>query len=277
VQKEVSENKMWPLTSYIVCATPRCGSSLLDEALKNTGMAGNPEEYFLPQNRYIWQRTWHTPTFSEYLAEVLHRGTSPNGVFGMKIMWGYFHQCSGQIQRLPGNRHQTTHTALASVFPELSYIWIKRRDKVRQAVSHSKARQTNIWVVTNESVPGEVRKPVFSFQQIDFIVRQLEAHDIAWQRYFALHGLRPYTIFYEDFVENYEKTALNILRYLNISLSEPIQFSARRLQKQADQESEEWVQRYHELKKQKGLHHITACLNTLFVQCVRAPLLSHGL
>src|SRR6267142_4337583 len=32
--------------SYLVCATPRSGSTLLCEALSNTGLAGRPEEYF---------------------------------------------------------------------------------------------------------------------------------------------------------------------------------------------------------------------------------------
>jgi hypothetical protein len=31
---------MQPHTSYLVCGTPRCGSTLLCEALMNTGMAG---------------------------------------------------------------------------------------------------------------------------------------------------------------------------------------------------------------------------------------------
>ena len=34
---------MW---SYLVCATPRSGSTLLCELLKDTGVAGRPEEYF---------------------------------------------------------------------------------------------------------------------------------------------------------------------------------------------------------------------------------------
>src|SRR6201991_2549603 len=35
-----------PNRSYLVCATPRSGSTLLCEALKSTGVAGRPEEYF---------------------------------------------------------------------------------------------------------------------------------------------------------------------------------------------------------------------------------------
>ena len=34
------------LCSYLICATPHSGSTLLCEALKNTGSAGWPEEYF---------------------------------------------------------------------------------------------------------------------------------------------------------------------------------------------------------------------------------------
>src|SRR5205823_4062494 len=37
---------MLPHTSYLVCATPRSGSTLLCEALNNTGLAGHPQEYF---------------------------------------------------------------------------------------------------------------------------------------------------------------------------------------------------------------------------------------
>ena len=35
-----------PTTSYLVCATPRSGSTLLCDLLDQTGAAGHPEEYF---------------------------------------------------------------------------------------------------------------------------------------------------------------------------------------------------------------------------------------
>ena len=38
--------------SYVVCATPRSGSTLLCALLAGTGVAGNPEEYF--------ERLWRT-------------------------------------------------------------------------------------------------------------------------------------------------------------------------------------------------------------------------
>jgi LPS sulfotransferase NodH len=35
-----------PRRSYLVCATPRSGSTLLCETLEQTGIAGRPREYF---------------------------------------------------------------------------------------------------------------------------------------------------------------------------------------------------------------------------------------
>ena len=35
-----------PTRSYLVCATPRSGSTLLCEGLESTGVAGRPREYF---------------------------------------------------------------------------------------------------------------------------------------------------------------------------------------------------------------------------------------
>src|ERR1700733_11310881 len=37
---------MTPMLSYLVCATPRSGSTLLCQALTQTGVAGRPEEDF---------------------------------------------------------------------------------------------------------------------------------------------------------------------------------------------------------------------------------------
>src|SRR5579872_7291023 len=48
-----------PQISYLVCGTPRCGSSLLCETLKNTGIAGRPEEYFWRGDEPFWRERWN--------------------------------------------------------------------------------------------------------------------------------------------------------------------------------------------------------------------------
>jgi len=44
---------MSPHISYLICATHRTGSTLLCEALTNTGLAGHPDEFFWTDNEYV--------------------------------------------------------------------------------------------------------------------------------------------------------------------------------------------------------------------------------
>ena len=39
-------NAVTPKFSYLICATPRCGSTFLSKALSSTRIAGCPEEHF---------------------------------------------------------------------------------------------------------------------------------------------------------------------------------------------------------------------------------------
>src|ERR1051326_2222150 len=192
---------MQPHTSYLVCGTPRSGSSLLCEALTNTDIAGRPEEYFQPANEIIWKERWGTSTYAEYLSHTIEQCTTPNGIFGVKMMWGYFDHFLQNVYQIPDYKRRKipVHRMLQNIFPNLHYIWIKRRDTLRQAVSHAKALQTNQWVIRGEnSCPAH--KPEFSFMQIDFIAQEIHAHNAAWRRFFAQRRIQPLIITYEDFV-----------------------------------------------------------------------------
>lgn len=267
-----------PHTSYLVCGTPRCGSTLFCEALMNTGMAGRPEEYFLPSNEALWRERWGSVTSKNYLAAVMQQGTTPNGVFGAKIMWGYFDHFVSSLQQLPEQkkRERAAHDLMKRTFPNLHYIWIKRRDKVRQAISHAKARQTNVWAVTSETRPLLTKKPVFSFEQIDLMVQELEAQEAAWKNYFLENGIDPFVVVYEDLAARYEEVALEALRYLGVA-HEPVKFAPSRMKKQADEESEVWVQRYLYLKSKSIPHRLLSYANGRLVTFLQTTTVGRSL
>jgi LPS sulfotransferase NodH len=243
--------KMQPHISYLICATPRSGSFLLCEALKNTGLAGQPEEYFWRGDEPFWKERWSVSSYADYVAGAISQGTTLNGVFGAKIMWGYFDDFVGKLRSIAGYEDQPIAELLSTIFPNLHYIWITRRDKVRQAISHEKAIQTNIWAMTDETPPftGELH---FDFARIDAQVHLIESHEAAWQQYFAENGITPFTVIYEELVVAYEQTATQILHELSIPVPEALQFAPRRMRRQTDTLSEEWAQRYHVLKRASG-------------------------
>jgi trehalose 2-sulfotransferase len=242
---------MKPQISYVICAVQRSGSFLLCEALKNTGFAGMPEEYFL--NGEGWEDSWwarqHGVTSrTGYLHLVFEKGTSPNGVFGTKIMWNYFHKMLESLREHPEYKEREAPQVMAALFPNVHYIWIVRRDKVRQAVSWAKAGQTDVYAWHKGEIPLPKREPTFDFGFIDQLYKLILEGEAGWQNYFEACGVQPFKVEYEELVEAYEPTALNVLEYLNVPYPKNLVFGERRLQKQADLLNEAWVEKYMQMK-----------------------------
>jgi LPS sulfotransferase NodH len=269
---------MTPMLSYLVCATPRSGSTLLCRALDQTGVAGHPEEYFealrrsgLPRRPHeyfdptrhanIVERLafrempdrmaepnplWHPDTYDQYLAWALAQGTTANGVFGAKLMWGYLGDFAELLRGIEGMAGRPLPELLARAFPGLRYIQITRENKVRQAVSLWKAVQTQTW----KREPGEeVRpavEPVFSFRAINYLVRQLTAHDASWEAYFLGLGHEPLKLTYEELAHGTEAVVARTLEHLGIPAPRERAREVPRLSVQADEVSEEWVRRFDE-------------------------------
>jgi trehalose 2-sulfotransferase len=265
--------------SYLVCATPRSGSTLLCHLLDQTGIAGHPEEYFealrhsgVPRRpheyfdperhtniierlafRELPDGTAHRPNplwqpdrYERYLSWALEQGTTANGVFGAKLMWGYLGDFADLLRGIEGNAGRPVPELLARTFPDLRYLQITRKDKVRQAVSLWKAVQTQSWRRDSAGDPGPAIEPVFSFRAINFLVRQLTAHDASWDAYFLGLGLQPLKITYEELADAPDPVVRRVLAHLDVPAPADLALDAPALRVQADARSEEWVRRVHE-------------------------------
>src|SRR6266540_4982359 len=83
--------------TFIVCAVPRSGSSLLCELLCMTGVAGAPTEFFDPELEARFRAAWAVESFDEYLQALVVKKTTPNGVFGFKA---HYHQLANAFPEL---------------------------------------------------------------------------------------------------------------------------------------------------------------------------------
>ena len=267
---------VYPHTSYLIMATPRSGSYLCCESLINTHLAGHPTEYFGPVQTRVLSKRLHASNYIECLAWILRKGTTPNGVFGGKVLWQFHEDLAERLREIDGCEKLSFAELLSETFPNLHYIWATRRDKVKQAISFWKASQTRAWVNINaEEWQSEApliadqrgiasniwtdnpfwrsvgQEAVFDYKAIERLRRCLEQDEVEIQNYFTTLGIQPFKVVYEDLVNAYEETALQILDYLQISVPEKLVFGERKLQKQADGQSEEWLQRYYQLKQQE--------------------------
>ncbi|MFP5270392.1 Stf0 family sulfotransferase [Coleofasciculus sp.] len=146
--------------SYIVCSTGRSGSTLLCSTLSDLGFCGKPLEYFHPAKieKYIAQDSANG--FQDYLSQVLQKGTSQNGIFGIKIHWEHFRNFINLARKYLGLSRQSDWQIISTIFPNPYFIYIWRRNLVKQAVSTEIAYQTQKWVKTNENLISETPKKI---------------------------------------------------------------------------------------------------------------------
>jgi LPS sulfotransferase NodH len=216
-----------PTVSYVICSLPRSGSSLLCEMLANTLRAGMPAEYFRPDRVSMLMRRWCVETFDDYLHALLERKTSPNGVFGMKMHWGQFEAIEDRD--------------FATLFPNLRFLEIRREDRLRQAVSLVRAHQTGWWA--SDMPPRAQRPAVFDRDEIARRVTQIERQETAWSEVFERYGIVPRRLTYEELAATPEGTARTALEFLGVELPPGFDFELR-MERLADELSEQWVERY---------------------------------
>ena len=234
------------LDSYLICATPRTGSSLLSGLLESTGLAGRPESYFRRQDEQSWVARWGvarsdgTFNYGAYIEGALVAGRTGNGVFAARVMWGTLDEVIDKLGTLYPELARRDIDLLQRAFGRTEFVYLHRRDVVAQAVSWLRAEQTGVWVADRDEPHGE---PRFDRDKITEFVRTIDDHNAAWQQWFAGVGVEPFTVIYEDLDADpvgVTRGVLDALR-LDLPLGRPVQTDHRRL---ADQLNAEWVDRY---------------------------------
>ncbi len=226
-------------THYLICSTPRSGSSLLCSALWQTGVAGHPDDYFKPE--HMDSVDWAGDA-AEYCGRLFELGATPTGICGVKTMWLDLEDLAAHVRARTRER-SLGPMEVTRYFPPLRHIWTTRRDKVRQAISLAKAKQTEIWNVRAGKRPAypELR---FDAGQIETHLVEIETWEEAWWRYFRSRGIEPLCVCYEDFVSDYEATVRRVLAFLGVPRPDTIEVPPPPLERLADATSEEWFDRY---------------------------------
>jgi LPS sulfotransferase NodH len=287
---------MQPDRSYLVCATPRSGSTLVCHALEETGVAGKPEEYFealrhsgrprRPEEYFLGvedqsirdhlgERSmgaeaqprsplWSRAAYDRYLQWAFEAGTTENGMFGAKLMWGYLGEFVSLLRNIPEYRDVPLAELLPTVFPKLTFVRVVRANKVRQAVSLWKAVQTATWredqvsakigsveedgTPTHRSFIEEHRPQLrFHYRAIDHLLEQLLVEEASWDAFFEHAGIEPVLVLYENFAADYETSTLHLLERLGVSPPRGFEFEPR-MKRQSDRVNDDWTRRYCELR-----------------------------
>jgi trehalose 2-sulfotransferase len=237
---------------------------MLCRALTDTGVVGRPEEYFLSVDEAAqpeW-KCWEEGFFGflaangdreSYLEGVYRVGTTPNGIFGAKLMWNNVRWALAKFGEMPRFAGLTRAEVFHSAFPDLHVIHLTRRDRARQAVSWARAAHDGVWVVSDDEPAAPVAAAAYDFELISNLEALIIEGENGWRSLFTELGVVPHEVVYEDFVTEagYERTLRGIAAHLGLDDAE-LQIPPPRTLRQSDRVNESWLARYRDERTQFG-------------------------
>ena len=213
---------------YVVASTPRSGSTLLCSRLWSTGLAGAPKEYFNPVHRRDFGARWPVEDARGYGRLLRRHRTTANGRFGCKLHLGQLHALE----------EEAPLDEVLGAAP--AFVRIVRADRVAQAISWARVRQTGQWT-SEQPARGAPRYDEGAIRECLARIGRLEA---GWDAWLAARPGEPRVIVrYEDLVRDPERTVARVLNALGVA-SDARVASATPLRPQADDVSRAWRRRF---------------------------------
>lgn len=241
---------------YIICTTPRSGSTLLCTMLAATGRAGYPESFY--HEREVmreWAAEWGLPDDQamsqvererSYLQAVVAAGRGGTPLFAMRLQQAYLGGLVEMLDRCYAG-FPSDADRLAAAFGDVLYVHLTRTDKVAQAVSLVKARQSGLW---HRNADGTERERSAPPQELRYdhaaIAREIAVQtraDDDWSGWFERQRITPHRIIYEEFVGDPAMAVVRLCEAVGVEppAAPPIAPGLARL---ADAISADWIARY---------------------------------
>jgi LPS sulfotransferase NodH len=212
---------------FAIAAVPRSGTTLLGKALRATGVAGAPMEYFNARVMADYHQRWGAMTVVELRDRLLQLRTSPNGLFGFSVQWDQFLRHFGRND-CPDFRHLLVPSKI---------IFMTRVDQVRQAISWARAAQTDQW--SSEMAPRQ--EPRYNRRLIFECIEKILQIEALWRQYFAVKKIVPLELTYETLAQDFDGTFRRVTDFLGVEIDRVPEPPTERLY---DEVSEEWLRRF---------------------------------
>ena len=248
--------------SYIICSTPRSGSTLLCDLLKSTQVAGRPDSFFMDKFYVDWATHLNLSTtdwkneceFSQsYLDAVLLEGTGETKAFGLRLQYESLEGLSNRLKNFYPDK-QSDRERFSTAFSSTHYIHLSREDKVSQAVSLLRAEQSGLWHIHADGTERERLKqgkiPVYDYNALSTYHSDLNENDTGWKNWFAQQNIKPIPIKYEMLSAHPAAITGGLLSSLGLDPkhAETIKPKTKII---SDNESREWEERFRNEKINK--------------------------
>ena len=221
------------MTPYIICSSPRSGTNLLRHLLTwhKIGIPTEIHRDYLDFRRRPVEEM--KSVFNvEYLNNFLkgcnfvpaRRDYSKMPIeYYSRIVWSFqFHEVINNLKAVARLDSVPDKDVLNTLYPNIKYIYLYRKDKIKQSVSIEMARQSDEWLVTG-TMPTLNKHTDYKY---DFgtiaqeLIWRLDA-EVVWQDIFDKFKISPLAICHEDFLADMGKSLADISTFLGAGIPYP--------------------------------------------------------
>lgn len=234
--------------SWLLCATPRSGSTLLCGLLESSGVAGHPASYFNRRGLHDYATGWRVPRPPEgridsaYVQAARVAGSTPNGVFGGRLMAESRPELVADLAAETDHPPASELELLTGQLGRLRFVHLRRLNVVAQAVSWAKSLQTHFWHPGERIEPG-AEAPHYDEELIEQLVTTIEQFEAAWSTWFTQQRITPFEVTYEQLAVDPLLVARQVLDFLDLKVEEGHELVVGAA-RQADQVNAQWVERF---------------------------------
>jgi LPS sulfotransferase NodH len=229
ISLEKKNDRGAPGTCYFICYVNRTGTTFLSECLSQTRLFGFPQEYLNTEEDAAVERIskrFGTNSFVDYLSHLTSKRQSRTGVFGTKI---------GCLQLA----YLTKNYDVNSIFPNAKFIFVTRENVVLQAISWFVAEKTASWASFHKA-----RNNIdYDRDEITKFVNLITENNARFENYFALNGINPLRIYYEEINSDVRAVVHRIKDYLGVDGEINLQLDEARCKVQRTSKNAEWANR----------------------------------
>ncbi len=226
-------------THYMIVSLPRSGSTMLANILTLTGFCGYPREHV--HNGVLSLAEFRDFSWQDWLNAVVGLNRTPNEVFGTKVI-------SHFLFRALRIGKQNGADLFEGLKPGAKLIYLKRDDKVAQAISRHFARTSGFFKADLPFQQGKRRRAVkevaYDFKTINAIVTRMESEEARLARVVKEFGADTLTVDYESLERDPEPEVHRILDFLAVNPGDGFQVPKPRTKKTRDARNQEFYQRF---------------------------------
>lgn len=215
-------------SAYIICTSPRSGSTLLCHMLAATGICGVPDSHIHAPSVDAWLEDHGLTaeahdsaqqTLAAALQAAQDAGRGAGDIFGLRLQRHsapfLLDALRSRHPGLPGDR-----AVIEAEFGPTRFIYLARASKLDQAISYVKACQSGLWHKAPDGREIErlspPRAPLYDRKAIAEQIALFDTYEAEWRAWFAREAINPLCLDYDALSRDPAGTLARVLGHLGL-------------------------------------------------------------